>query len=62
MLLMAPSYTNPRHAHHAVMTAGRANDSSTPDQPRGDGPHRATDPSHGLIALQRLESDGGAVQ
>ena len=35
--LMAPPYTDPAHAHNAVMTAASANDSSTPDQPLGNG-------------------------
>ena len=61
-LLMAPPYTDPAHAHNAVVTAASANDSSTPDQPLGNGMQGATDPSHAPIALQRWESDGGAVQ
>jgi hypothetical protein len=61
-LLMAPPYTDPTHAHNVVMTAASANDSSTPDQPLGNGMRGATDPSHAPIALQRWESDGGAVQ
>ena len=60
--LMAPPYTDPTHAHNAVVTAASANDSSTPDQPLGNGMQGATDPSHATIALQRWESDGGAVQ
>ena len=62
MLLMAPPYTDPTHAHNVVMTAASANDSSTPDQPLGNGMRGATDPPHAPIALQRWESDGGAVQ
>ena len=61
-LLMAPPCTDPAHAHNVVMTAASANDSSTPDQPLGNGLRGATDPSLAPIALQRWESDGGAVQ
>jgi hypothetical protein len=52
--LMAPP-------HNAVTTRAPT-DSSTPDQPRGNGMHGATDPPHAPIALQRWDSDGGAVQ
>ena len=63
MLLMATPYTDPTHAYNAVVTAGSANDSSTPDQPSGHGLHGAMDaPQAAPIALQRWESDGGAVQ
>ena len=61
-LLMAPSYTDPAHAHNAVRTAASANVQSTPDQPLGNGMPGATDPSHTPIVLQRWESDRGAVQ
>ena len=60
--LMAPPYTDPTHAHNVVMTAASANDSSTPDQLLGSGMQGATDPPHAPIALQRWESDGGALQ
>ena len=60
---MAPPYTDPTHAHNAVVTAASTNDSSTPDQPSGHGLHGAMDaPEAAPIALQRWESDGGAVQ
>ena len=59
---MATPYADTAHAHNVVTTAGSANDSSTPDQPLGNGMPGATDPSHTPIALQRWESDGGAVQ
>ena len=62
MLLMATPYADTAHAYNVVLTAGGANDSSTPDQPLGNGMPGATDPSHAPIALQRWESDGGAVQ
>ena len=61
-LLMAPPYTDPAHAHNVGEDRGQHNDSSTPDQPLGNGMPGATDPSHTPIALQRWESDGGAVQ
>jgi hypothetical protein len=59
---MAPPYTDPAHAHNMVMSAGSANDSSTPDQPLGNGMHGATAPPLALNALQRWDSDGGPVQ
>ena len=43
MLLMATPYTDTAHAYNVVLTAGSANDSSTPDQPPGHGLHGATD-------------------
>ena len=60
--LMATPYADTAHAHNVVLTAGSANDSSTPDQPPGHGLHGATDALQAPIALQRWESDGGAVQ
>jgi hypothetical protein len=60
--LMAPPYTDPTRAHNVVVTAANAHDSPTPDQPLGNGMHGATDPPHTLVAVQRRESDGGAVQ
>ena len=61
-LLMAPPYTDAAHPHNVVMTAASANDSSTPDQPLGSGTQGATGPPLAPIALQRWESDGGALQ
>jgi hypothetical protein len=61
-LLMTAPYTHVTDAYNVVTTAASANDSSNPDQPLGNGMHRATDPPHAPIALQRWESDGGAVQ
>jgi hypothetical protein len=61
-LLMTAPYTGPAYAHNVVMSAGSANDSSTPEQPRGNGMHGAADLPLVPIALQRWESDGGAVQ
>ena len=58
--LMARPYTDP--AYNVVMTTTSANDSSTPDQPLGNEMQGATGPPHAPIALQRWESDGGAVQ
>ena len=60
--LMTAPYTAPTRAHTVVMTAAGANVTSTPDQPRGNGMHGATDPPPAPIALQRWESDGGAMQ
>jgi hypothetical protein len=61
-LLMTARYTDPTHAYNVVTTAASANDSSTPDPPLGNGMRGATDPPLAPIALQRWESDGGAVQ
>ena len=44
-LLMAPPYTDPAHAYNVVMTAASANDSSTPDQPLGNGHARCNGPA-----------------
>lgn len=62
MLLMAPPYTDPIHAHNVVTTADSANDSSTPDRLLGIAVQTATDCPRAPIALQRWESDGGAVR
>jgi hypothetical protein len=59
---MTAPYTDPTHAHNVVMTAGSANDSSTPDRRLGIVQQTATNPALDPIALQRWESDGGAVQ
>ena len=55
-------YADTAQVYNVVMTAGSANDSSTPDQPPGHGLQGATDAPLAPIALQRWESDGGAVQ
>ena len=60
--LMTAPYTHVTDAYNVVTTAASANVPSTPDQPRGNGMHGATDPPLAPIALQRWESDGGAVQ
>ena len=60
---MAPPYTDPAHAYNVVVTAASANDSSTPDQPLGNGHAQVQRTRRSApIALQRWESDGGAVQ
>jgi hypothetical protein len=59
---MAPPYDEVAHAYNVVMTAASANDSSTPDQLPGHGQLGALDAPQAPIALQRWESDGGAVQ
>jgi hypothetical protein len=53
MLLMATPHADTAHAHNVVLTAGSANDSSTPDQPPGHGLHGAMDAPQAPIALQR---------
>jgi hypothetical protein len=60
-LLVVPPYTEATHAYNVVMTAASALDSSTPDQLLGVAMRGPTDPTHAPIALQRWESDGGAV-
>ena len=60
--LMATPYADPAHAHNVVLTAASANDSSTPDQPPGNGCTVQWTRRSAPIALQRWESDGGAVQ
>jgi hypothetical protein len=62
MLLMANPYADTAHAYNVVVTAGSANDSSTLDRRPGHGLHGATDAPQAPIALQRWESDGGAMQ
>jgi hypothetical protein len=58
---MTVRYTDTRHGYNVVTTAVSAMDSSNPDQSLGHGLHGATDPPPAPIALQRWESDGGAV-
>ena len=60
-LLVVPPYTEPTHAYNVVMTAASVNDASTPDQLLGIGTRRADDRLLSPVALQRWESDGGAV-
>jgi hypothetical protein len=59
-LLVVPPYTDATQAYDVVMTAASSLDSSTPEQLLGIGAQGATDPN-ARIALQRWESDGGAV-
>jgi hypothetical protein len=59
---MTAPYTDVTDAYTDVTDAASANVASTPDQPRGNGVHGATDLPLAPIALQRWESDGGAVQ
>ena len=61
-LLVVPPYTDAVHAYNVVMTAANANDSSTPDQLLGIGMQSAKDRPHVAIALERWESDGGALR
>jgi hypothetical protein len=60
-LLVVPPHTEPAHAYNAVTTAASVNDASTPDQLLGIGARRADGPLLSPVALQRWESDGGAV-
>ena len=60
-LLVVPPHTESTHVYNAVTTAASVNDASTPDQLLGIGTRRAGDPLLSPVALQRWESDGGAV-
>ena len=55
-----PPYTEPTHAYNVVTTAASVNDASTPDQLLGI-TRRAEDGLLSPIALERWESDGGAI-
>ena len=59
-LLVVPPYTEPTQAYHVVTTAASVNDSSTPDQLLGI-TRRADNRLLSPIALERWESDGGAL-
>lgn len=61
-LLLVPPYTDASEAYTAMTTAASAGDSSTPDELLGHTERRAKDRRHALIALQRWESDGGALR
>ncbi len=60
-LLVVPPYTDHSDACTAVRTAASAGDVSTPSQLLGLGEQSAKDRHHTLIALQRWETEGGAV-
>jgi Family of unknown function (DUF5994) len=59
-LLVVPPYTEPTHAYNVVTAAASVNDASTPDQLLGI-TRRDDDRLLSPIALERWESDGGAV-
>ncbi len=59
-LLVVPPHTEPAHAYDAVTTAASVNDASTPDQLLGI-TRRSDNRLLSPIALERWESDGGAV-
>jgi hypothetical protein len=59
-LLVVPPYTEPTRAYNMVTTAASVNDASTPDQLLGI-TRRGDDRLLAPIALQRWESDGGAL-
>jgi uncharacterized protein DUF5994 len=61
-LLVVPPYTDATDAYAAVTTAAGANDASTPDQLLGIGARSTEDPRPRVIALQRWESEGGALR
>ena len=60
-LLVVPPHAVTAHAYNAVTTATCVGDASTPDQLLGISTRRAGDPLLSPVALQRWESDGGAV-
>lgn len=60
-LLLVSPYADPSDAYTAMTTAASPGDASTPDQLLGHSARRAEDRRNALIALQRWESDGGAV-
>ena len=60
-LLVVPPYTEHTHAYTVMTTAASANDISTPHQLLKMSMHRADDHPLAPIALQRWESDGGAL-
>jgi hypothetical protein len=59
-LLVVPPYTEPAHAYNVVTTAASVDDASTPDQLLGI-TRRPDDRLLSPIALERWESDGGAL-
>lgn len=59
-LLVVPPYTEPTHAYNVVTTASSVNDASTPDQLLGI-TRRGDDRLLSPVALQRWESEGGAL-
>lgn len=61
-LLVVPPYTSPSDAHTAMTTAVSVGDASTPSQLLGISDHSDTNGHHSRIALQRWESEGGALR
>jgi hypothetical protein len=61
ILLVVPPYTEHTHAYNVVTTAASANDASTPEELLGIGGRSAEARPLAPIALQRWESDGGAL-
>lgn len=61
IVLVVPPYTEPTRAYTVVPTAASANDASTPDQLLGIGMRGAEGRHLAPIALDRWESDGGAL-
>jgi len=59
-LLVVPPYTDPSHAYNVVTTAAGVDDASTPDQLLATA-RRADDRQPSPVALERWESDGGAL-
>ncbi len=60
-LLVVPPYTDVGDGSTAMTTAASVGDVSTPDQLLGISERRAKDRHHTLIALQRWETEGGAL-
>jgi hypothetical protein len=61
-LLVVPPYTEPSRAYAAMTTAASVRDSSTPNELLRINGRSRNDRRHALIALQRWESDGGALR
>jgi hypothetical protein len=60
-LLVVPPHASPSDAHIAMTTAVSVGDASTPDQLLGISEHSAKNGHHARVALQRWESEGGAL-
>ena len=60
-LLVVPPHADAVDAYAALTTAASANDASTPDQLLGINAGRAENARRRVIAVQRWESEGGAL-
>jgi len=62
VLLVVPPYTNPSHAYSIVMAAASPDDFSTADELLGVTRQEAEDRNSALMAHQRWETEGGALE